>query len=325
MKTQTKKIIQRPTLESFAYAAIEKHFKKSIKHESDVFDDRDPESLHQMRVGLRRLRTAVDVFGFAIKLPKSVSDRAISQVAHSLGAVRDLDVLTAELKTQQQADLPSSEQDGLKTLLKTMAKDRKHDFANLKKTLKGSSYEELKASLETWLEKPHARLIAQLPIQEVLPDLLLPLISETLLHPAWLVNATFENGRAIVHSLHPKMLDEFVQHHGPVLHDLRKQMKRVRYQTELFTDFYDSAYAEQVDEFRTLQEVLGQIQDSAVLQTYLGSQIKGSVQDVYPTLSKQLDQTVADALQPWQTLQQRYLDPDFRTRLRSLCSAPTGP
>ncbi len=323
MKTQAKKLTQRLTLESFAYAAIEKHFKKSIKHESDVLDDQDPEPLHQMRVGLRRLRTAIDVFGFAIKLPQSISDRAISQIAHSLGAVRDLDVLTAELKTQQQANLPSSEQDGLKTLLKTMAKERKHDFAGLKKTLKGSPYEELKAALESWLEKPRARSIAQLSMPEVLPDLLLPLISQTLLHPAWLVNATFDQGKAIVQSIHPEMLDEFVQHHGPVLHDLRKQMKRVRYQTELFVEFYDSAYTEQVEEFKTIQEVLGQIQDGAVLQTYLESQIKGSVQAVYPTLSKQLNQNVAHALRPWQTLQQRYLDPDFRAGLRSLCSSPT--
>lgn len=323
MQTTEKKVTQPATLEHFAYAAVEKHFKKSIKHESDVLDDKDPESLHQMRVGLRRLRTAIDVFDFALKLPKSISDRAISKIAHSLGAVRDLDVLTAELKTQQ-ANLPPSEQDSLKKLLKQMNKERRCDFAKLKRTLKGSKYDALKEAFKEWLETPRFTAIAQLPIQEVLPDLLLPLISKTLLHPAWLVSATFEKGRAIMHPIHPETLDDFIKQHSPVLHDLRKQMKRVRYQTELFVDFYDSAYAAQVEDFKTLQEVLGQIQDSAVLHSYLGSQIKESVHQVYPTLSKQLDQNVANALQTWQTLQQRYLDPEFRTRLRMLCSSPTS-
>ncbi|PSB20190.1 CHAD domain-containing protein [Phormidesmis priestleyi ULC007] len=318
MYTEEKKVTQLATLDSFAYSAIEKHFKKSIKHESDVLDDKDPELLHQMRVGLRRLRTAVDVFDFAVDLPKPISDRTISKIAHSLGAVRDLDVLTAELNSQQQSSLPIAEQNRLETLLKKMNKQRKRDFAHLQQTLKGSDYDALKDALKGWLKKPHYQSIAQLPIQEVLPDLLLPLISETLLHPAWLVNANFENGAAIVHSIHPEMLDDFIKQHGPTLHDLRKQMKRVRYQTELFVDFYDSAYAEQIEDFKAIQEVLGQIQDRAVLQGYLGSQIKESVQDVYPTLSKQLDQKVADALRTWQTLQQRYLDPEFRKKLRSL-------
>ncbi len=324
MQTTEKEVIQSATLDSFAYAAIEKHFKKSIKHESEVLDDRDPEALHQMRVGLRRLRTAVDVFSFAVELPKSINDRAISKIAHSLGAVRDLDVLTAELKTQQQA-LPPSEQASLERLLKTMDKERKRDFAKLKRTLKGSHYDALKDAGKEWLETPQFLAIARLPMQFVLPDLLLPLLSGILLHPAWLVGATLENGRAIVHPIHPEMVDDFIQQHHYALHDLRKQMKQVRYQTELFVDFYDSAYAEQVEDFKTIQDVLGQIQDRAVLQSYLGSQIKGSVHKEYPILVKQLDQNVLSALQTWQTLQQRYLDPEFRTRLRVLCSSPIVP
>ncbi len=321
MQTTEENVTRPATLDRFAYAAVEKHVRKSIKYESDVLNDTDPEALHQMRVGLRRLRTAIDVFDFALELPKSVHDRAISKIAHSLGEVRDLDVLTAELKTQQQA-LPSSEQKSLETLLKAMDKERKQDFAEMSRTLKGSKYKALKKAIKDWLETPRFATIAQLPISEVLPDLLLPLISEIFLHPAWLLSATFEKDHAIVHSIHPEMLGDFIKQHSPVLHDLRKQMKRVRYQTELFVDFYDSAYAEQIEDFKTLQEVLGQLQDSAVLQSYLGSQIKGSVHDAYPTLSRQLDQAVVNALQTWQTIQRRYLDPEFRARLRLLCSSP---
>ncbi|KAM3094120.1 CHAD domain-containing protein [Phormidesmis sp. 146-35] len=326
MKTTLEKPMQKPaqeeTLENFAYQAIAKHFKKFVKHEADVLQDKDPECLHQMRVGIRRLRTAIQVFGFAIELPKGVSDRRLSKIAQTLGAVRDLDVLTAELETQQQTDLPKAEREELASLLKKMHKQRKQDFDQLKQTLKSNRYQDLKDGFDHWLENPQCRAIAQFPILEVLPDLLLPLISETLLHPAWLVGATFENGQATIQPIDPETIGQFLKQHSLTLHDLRKQMKRVRYQTELFVDFYDDRYAAQVDEFKTIQEVLGQIQDSAVMQDYLITRLQVSLEESCPTVARHLDRNVAHACEQWQTLQSHYLDAEFRSSLRQLCNAP---
>jgi CHAD domain-containing protein len=322
MKTTLEKPTQLGTLEDFAHQAIAKHFKKFIKHEADVLNDKDPECLHQMRVGIRRLRTAIQVFGFAIQLPKEVSDRHLAKIAHTLGAVRDLDVLTAELETQQQTDLPKAEQEALATLLKKMHKQRKQDFDQLKHTLKSNKYQDLKDGFDRWLEKPQYRAIAQLPILEVLPDLLLPLVSETLLHPAWLVGATFEDGKATIFPVQPETIAQFLKQHSLTLHDLRKQMKRVRYQTELFVDFYDDRYTTQVEEFKNIQEVLGQIQDSAVLQDYLVTQLQVSLSETCPTVARHLDRNVAQACEHWQILQSHYLDAEFRDSLRRLCSAP---
>jgi CHAD domain-containing protein len=322
MKTTLEKPAQGETLEDFAHQAIAKHFKKFAKQEADVLQDKDPECLHQMRVGIRRLRTAIQVFGFAVQLPKEGSDRRLAKVAHTLGAVRDLDVLTAELEAQQQADLPKAEQAELGTLLKKMHKQRKQDFDQLKQTLKSNKYQNLKDAFDQWLNKPEYAAIAQLPILEVLPDLLLPLISETLLHPAWLVGATFENGKATIHPIQSETIGQFLKQNSLTLHDLRKQMKRVRYQTELFVDFYDDRYAAQVDEFKTIQEVLGQIQDSAVLQDYLVTQLQVSLPEACPTVARHLDRNVAQACEHWQILQNHYLDAEFRDSLRQLCSSP---
>lgn len=323
MQTTEARATQPATLETFAYSALKKHFKKFVKYEAEVLQDKDPEALHQMRVGMRRLRTTLQVFGFVVQLPKAASDRTVREISHILGAVRDLDVLEAELKAQQQADLPKSEQAHLETLLKKMHKRRKQDFDALKRTLKGKKYQDLKAAFEAWVEKPRYAPLASMPISQVLPDLLLPLVSEILLHPAWLVSTTFENGKATVHSVHPEAIGEFLSQNSVVLHDLRKQMKRVRYQTELFVDFYDGDYAAQVEEFKLIQEVLGQIQDSAVLQEYLANELETSLPDVCPTLAKQLDQKVAQAWEQWQTLQKRYLQPEFRTALRSQLLKPS--
>ena len=61
----------------------------------------------------------------------------------------------------------------------------------------------------------------------------------------------------------------YLNQQGSDLHDLRKQIKHVRYQTEFFLDFFSRAYKTQTEEFHTLQDVLGELQDSAVLSQFL--------------------------------------------------------
>ncbi|MHC5831555.1 MAG: CHAD domain-containing protein, partial [Nostoc sp.] len=47
MKLATQTTVK--TLGDYAYQAIEKHFKKTLKWEKSVKKDEDPEALHQMR------------------------------------------------------------------------------------------------------------------------------------------------------------------------------------------------------------------------------------------------------------------------------------
>ncbi len=60
-------------LKEWAYIAIAKHSRKILKYEAGVLQDKDPEELHQMRVGMRRLRSAIAGFAVAIDLPKTVT------------------------------------------------------------------------------------------------------------------------------------------------------------------------------------------------------------------------------------------------------------
>lgn len=301
------------SLSHFAHRAIEKHFHKAIKHEDAVLSDHDPEPLHQMRVGLRRLRTALQVFGFAADLPKAANQSRIRKFAQVLGTVRDLDVLKIELTSH--TDLPETEQKILKRALKELHHQRSQDFSQLKKTLKSEKYDAFKQEVEDWLCLPRYEAIAQLPIQDVLSDILLPLISSILLHPAWLIGVQFQSNKKAFTPITPVFIQEQLKQ-GELLHDLRKQMKRVRYQTELFTDFYDEAYKAQVDEFRQIQEVLGRIQDGVILQNFLDQQLNDSIEKLCPIFSNQLEQKRTIAWQKWRSLQEKYLDAEFRIQLR---------
>jgi CHAD domain-containing protein len=47
------------TIAELAHQAIANHSRQIFKHEAGVILDKDPEDLHQMRVGTRRLQSAI--------------------------------------------------------------------------------------------------------------------------------------------------------------------------------------------------------------------------------------------------------------------------
>ncbi|WP_375505614.1 CHAD domain-containing protein [uncultured Nostoc sp.] len=306
MKLATQTTVK--TLGDYAYQAIEKHFKKTLKWEKSVKKDEDPEALHQMRVGMRRLRTSVTSFGLAVDLPKPVNDKNIGKIARRLGSLRDLDVLKESLENNYKPNLPRKEQESLKTAFNALAKQREDVQLSVQKTLKDESYKSLKDVLDKWLEKPSYQPLASFTIQQVLPDLLLPEVSSFLLHPAWLVGTEFVESEVIIQkNWKPEKIEKQLTTEGEIIHSLRKEAKRIRYQMELFTDLYGESYAVYLTEVKNIQEILGTMQDSAVLTDWLTDVFKSEIQTELPTLAALLTENRYQSWQKWQPLQERYL------------------
>ncbi|MBG1267412.1 CHAD domain-containing protein [Nostoc sp. WHI] len=306
MKLATQPTVK--TLGDYAYQAIQKHFKKTLKWEKSVKKDEDPEALHQMRVGMRRLRTAVTRFGLAVDVSKPVSDKNIGKIARRLGSLRDLDVLKESLENNYKPNLPRKEQESLQTAFTALAKQREDVLSSVQKTLKNESYKSLKDSLDKWLEKPNYQPFASFTIQQVLPDLLLPEVSNFLLHPGWLVGTQFVDSEVkIQKNWEPEKIEQQLITEGKILHSLRKEAKRVRYQMELFTDLYGESYAAYITEVKTIQEILGTMQDSVVLAECLADIFKSEIQTQLPTLANLLTENRYQSWRQWQPLQERYL------------------
>ncbi|MEH2435882.1 MAG: CHAD domain-containing protein [Nostoc sp.] len=306
MKLATQTTVK--TLGGYAYQAIEKHFKKTLKWEKLVKKDEDPEALHQMRVGMRRLRTSVTSFGLAVDLPKPVNDKNIGKIARRLGSLRDLDVLKESLENNYKPNLPSKEQESLQTAFKALAKQREDVQSSVQKTLKDEAYKSLKDALDKWLEKPSYQPLASFTIQQVLPDLLLPEVSSFLLHPAWLVGTEFVESEVIIQkNWKPEKIEKQLTTEGEIIHSLRKEAKRLRYQMELFTDLYGESYEAYLTEVKNIQEILGTMQDSAVLTDWLTDVFKSEIQTELPTLAALLTENRYQSWQKWQPLQERYL------------------
>lgn len=301
------------TFGDWAYLAIKKHLKHTIKYETDVLKDTDPEALHQMRVGMRRLRTAIHGFAPALALPKSAQEKKVAKIARQLGELRDLDVLQDALQTQYLPSLPTEEQDAFKKVLTTLDKQRKKTLEKVQTTLESHAYQKLIAAFKDWLEEPTYGELAELSIYEILPDLLLPSISQLFLHPGWIVGVKLEDGEVEI----SKNLDDSEQvrqlldTYGDSVHSLRKQAKRVRYQMELFTDFYGDTYKNYLKDIKEIQTLLGEIQDSFVLAEFL-TDIDADFMVKLPTLAAQLTENRYQVWQSWQSLQQRYLNPAIR-------------
>jgi CHAD domain-containing protein len=318
--TKTKKN-EPKTFGDWAYLAIKKHFKHTIKYETDVLKDTDPEALHQMRVGMRRLRTAIHGFAPALALPKSAQEQKVAKIARQLGELRDLDVLQETFRKQVEL-LPDKEQDTLKKVLATLGKQRQKTLEKVQKTLNDQAYEKLKEAFKDWLEEPSYGELAEISIYEVLPDLLLPEISNLFLHPAWLVGVKLKDGEIKISSdLNADELGKLLKTHGDSVHSLRKQAKRVRYQMELFTDFYDFTYKNYLKDIKEIQSLLGEIQDSYVLAEFLDD-LDPELIEKLPTLSAQLIEKRHQVWQEWQLLQQKYLNLEKRKDFHSTILQP---
>ncbi len=285
----------------YAHQAIKKYVNHIRKQEKGVLAHRDPECLHQMRVGLRRLRTVCTVFDFAIALPNTVDDRALKRLGKSLGKVRDLDVLQMWFqKYTSQATLKKSETKVLRTLTRTLEKQRQKYVIQTDKLLRSQAYKRLFKTINQWLKQPQYQPLSSLPLAVALPDVQLPRISQLLLHPGWLV------------------ADDTDQAELEQVHALRKQIKGVRYQMALFREFYGEDYKVQVDTFRQMQDVLGELQDEIVLQTFLVKTLGPKWAKKLPSLEQYFRQQHQRLWQQWLTLRQPYLSMEQRTTLHQL-------
>jgi CHAD domain-containing protein len=319
------KLLSAPsTVGSYAQGVIQHEFERVVKQEKAVLDDLDLEPLHKMRVGMRRLRAAFNTFSPVIALPKQGTIQVIAKVSKQLGATRDWDVMQRALKEDYRPLLSNTEQDQLDKTLLQLKKHRKHSFKHLQKTLTGNDYDTLKRSLHAWLDHPTFESIAELPVDWVLPDLLLPTTSQLLLHPGWwVVPAEFSSSNRLK-TLNIELSIEQTPN-SKVLHDLRKRVKEIRYQSEFFQFFYSPTYGDYIETLKAIQEILGQLQDCTVLGEFLITELTSPLSEVLPTVAQQFQCLKQQAWENWQPLRQCFTDPEYRQALRSQLLHPCNP
>jgi len=203
----------------------------------------EEEPIHQMRVGTRKLRAILTLFKTLMD-PQWADELAteLRWLAHSLGSVRDYDILRARLRAAARPD----DRQTLGKLHRILAKRHREAQDALKESLNSERYYALLEKLRIGSLSPETTIQAGEPPLKIL----LPLIFS-----AW--------------NKLSRAANKLRQNDAPEkFHRVRKMAKRLRYATEsILPNLYinDQTDAEKfIKRMKEIQDTLGEHQDTEV-------------------------------------------------------------
>jgi len=232
-----------------AFAAACRSAARQILHNWQVvLESPDPEGPHQLRIGLRRLRTALHAFRPAID-----SD-ALRQLAHDarhlscrVGELRDLDVLSADIV----GPLAScgGDRDGFASLVKLLRRRITRQRTRLQRELGDARWSAFRLRLAL-LE--HGAGWSKDAAQDAASQ---PALSQARLamRKAW------KRVKRYAQRLEQLSVEE--------RHELRKRLKRLRYTAEFFLPLFEGAEAGRfVKRIRRILDTFGYLNDVAMAE-----------------------------------------------------------
>lgn len=228
-------------------------FIRMLQHEAGSRVGEDSEDVHQMRVAIRRMRSAFRLLREEYK-PKSVYGfrRRLSKITETLAIIRDLDVLIEDLQRFSR-DLDAAGQDALAALISKVDAQRAAGREAFIALLNSKAQKIFVKEFSTFLTTAGAGVRIQKQEQVVPQQVrhLLPIIIHSHL--------------AAVRAYDPLL--EYAD--GIMLHDLRIQFKRLRYAVAFFADILGSTIENFIKELKLIQDHLGRINDIATAYDYL--------------------------------------------------------
>jgi len=237
-----------PTAADVVTAAIRSAVTRILDHHVVALVGDDPEGVHQMRVGARRLRS--DLRTFRPQLDRSATDPLRGELrwlGEVLGAVRDPDVLRDRLESGVARVLGPDDAPAVGAVLAHLDADRDGAVGRLAVALSSDRYLELLDALVALAENPPVTEAAAAPAADVLPGL---------------VRKPWKRLRSTVRALDDDAPDE-------ELHEIRKQAKEVRYAAEAVTPALGKPARRAAKGVARVQGVLGDHQDTVVAEGWL--------------------------------------------------------
>lgn len=218
---------------------------------------KDTEGVHQMRVGLRRMRSALTLFRPAI--PRKITAPLAKEMrwaAHQLDHARDLDVYIEENFSKN----ASKQRCGEKKMRKIANQDLKKTYKQVRDFVTGKRFTAFETQVSHWLESKEWRSQLSNKGKNTLKGRITPFAAQVLeQHRAQVL----EDGKDI------RRLD------ADALHQLRIDCKKLRYATEFFDPLYGKSMVAFTQHLKGLQDLLGTLHDSAVMKGLQKDLLKG--------------------------------------------------
>lgn len=226
-----------------------------MANEAVIRTAREARGVHQMRVALRRLRSAVTVFRPILDTPESAHVKAeMRWLVDILGQARDLDVFLDQTLAPVLAAYP--EKPGLRGLAAQAEKARDKAYEHVLATLASQRFTALLLRLGHWIEAgdwlnsdaPHLRAALAQPVMAFAGEVL---------------DKRHKQAR--------KSGKTFMTLSAEERHDLRIYIKKLRYTSEFFSQLFPGKETRRyVDALAELQETLGLLNDIDVARTMMG-------------------------------------------------------
>ncbi len=240
--------------------ALAQIFEACLKHwtanEEVALDGGEPEGVHQLRVGLRRFRSALSLFGDLIPAEQLAWLKGEAKWAlGSLGPARDWDVFLADLLAPLEASRPGDAD--LAALRRAAEARRAAAYAEVRRALRDPRYTRFLLRLGAWLEDRgwHG---AGLTVEQ-----------KTALEEPLIGRARSLLARRHRHVI--KRGKGFDRLSIAKRHELRIAVKKLRYCKEFFMGLYPARRSRAyLAALRDLQESLGHLNDVAVAEALLG-------------------------------------------------------
>ena len=229
-----------------------RQIRRMKRHEAGSRSGADIESVHQMRVAIRRMRSLFNLIGVYYRR-KTVAEfeRGLRETARALGAIRDLDVLILDLQAFQ-AELPPDSQVPLDPVIATLEERRSTCRVRLNKLFDSKRYSRFLRRFQRLTKGAGrgARKVKRGETPHQLRHVLPPLLHEVL-------------ARVRAYDTVLPASDD------STLHALRVEYKGLRYALEFFQPILGSSAGAFLSQVKAMQEILGRINDIAVFSQYV--------------------------------------------------------
>ena len=220
------------------------------------------EGPHQLRIGLRRLRSAFSVYAPVLQSPEmNRLDAEARWLGQEVGSLRDLDVVANDMVRREAETHP--DEPGLSALTDVVLRRARERREQVRKLLAGARVQGFLIDLARFVET-RGWLVPQDFGQ-----------TERLAAPVTALAGQSLNKRWKKVAKHAKGLETLTVEQR---HELRKDLKKLRYAVEFFSSLFP---AKRVDPFlkrlKKLQTLFGDLNDAATMRAmFTGTDISGA-------------------------------------------------
>ncbi|PAY04820.1 inorganic triphosphatase [Bradyrhizobium sp. UFLA03-84] len=223
-----------------AFRVIGRSTVRQITANSDPVRNMDPEGVHQMRVGLRRLRAAISLFDDVLAHADTARIKlGLKWLTSELAPAREIDVFLRESIRPVAQDAPSR---GARAIRKKFSKQRMAAFKRAHNAIDSARYRHLLIDTVEWIESGRSRTTDDRSIAGYAGDVLDRRIRKAR-----------KQGKRL-NDLDAKQR-----------HKLRINIKKIRYAVDFFRSLYEDAdqatLARVSDRLKRIQSALGSLND----------------------------------------------------------------